>query len=291
MNKHQQTAYGIKSLLYSLLGLPPQIDQFSTVNERLNILPGLAPTTNERVVLGVLVAGNKGHSYQPGSDGIPLFGAKDHMATDSSLYGPLPLVLRTIDDDLSPAMRQRYCLRKIVNHDGINYYGYYGLRIPIAVDNVSVQMVKVTRTESGVIEEAFVPTNDNLYPIPPELPNSGGITASDVSVKVVAIVNVTLMQSEVSEFVEAVKILYNGDERYAVMSEFGLCVGANRIVEVEGTAGVINFNETIGTQIYAFAMEHKALFYNTQELVIDFDLGNQIPLFAPQSIPTMQVIP
>lgn len=291
MNKHQQTAYGLSTLIYNLLGLPPVMPQFATVNERLNIFPDARPTANERVVMGVMVAGNKGHTYQPGTDGIALIGPEDHLATDASLYGQLPMAVRDIDDDLSPAVRQRYCLRNIEAINGVNKIVYYGLRIPITVDNTSVQMKLITRTESGVIETDFVPDNSNLYPIPPELPNEGGITASDVSVKVVAIVNVTLTTADVAEFVEAVKVLHNGDERYAVMSEFGLCIGANRVVEVEGTSGVINFNESIGTQIYAYAMEHKALFYNTQELKIDFDVGNQIPLFAPESIPTMQVIP
>lgn len=291
MNKHQQTAYGIKTLIYTLLGLPPVMDQFSTVNERLSILPDARPLNNERVTLGVLIAGNKGHTYQPGADGIALFGPEDHLATDAALYGQLPLALRDMDDDLSPAVRSRYCLRKIENVNGVNKIAYYGLRIPITVANTSVQMKQITRTEQGVIETDFIPDNSNLYPIPPDLPTIGGVTASDVSIKVMAIVNVTLTTAEVAEFVEAVRVLYNGDERYAVMSEFGLCIGASRVIEVEGSAGTINFNESIGTQVYAYAMEHKALFYNTQELRIDFDVGNQIPLFAPQSIPTMQVIP
>lgn len=291
MNKHQQTAYGIKTLIYRLFGLPPIIDPHSTVNERLQILPDARPTDSEEVTMAVLVAGNKGHKVAPGVDGIPLIGVVDHTATDASLYGPLPLALRTMDDDLTPASRARYCLRKQLTVDGINYFAYYGLRLPVGPDNISVQMVRVTRTEQGSEEEVFIPNNENLFPEPPELPDEGGITTSDVSIRVNALLRVTLTSQDINEFVEAVKTLYSGDERYAVMSEFGLCTSSSRMIETNSTSGTINFNESIGTTIYAFTMEHKALFYNTQELSIDFDLGNQIPLFAPQSIPTMNVVP
>ena len=291
MNKHQPTAYGIKNLIYALFGVTPVIDRYTTLNERLDILPNERPIETEKVTMAVLVAGNKGHNSQPGTDGIPLIGVVDHTATDASLYGPLPLALRPISEDLNPASRSRYCLRKIVKVNGISYYGYYGLRLQINSDNLSVQMIKVTRTESGSIEEVFVPNNENLYPDPVALPDVGGITSSGVSIRVNALLRVNLTQQDINEFVEAVKILYNGDERYAVMSEFGLCTAANRSVETESSSGTINFLETIGTTVYAFTMEHKALFYNTQELTIDFDIGNQIPLFTPQSIPTMTTVP
>lgn len=291
MNKHQQTAYGIETLIYRLFGLPPIIDPYTTINERLSIMGDSRPTDTEPVTMSVLIAGNKGHKFAPGVQGIPLIGVVDHMATDASLYGPLPLALRPMDEDLSPTARTRYCLRKVLEHNGTNYYAYYGLRLPIGRDNISVQKVKVTRSDQGVTEEPFIPSNDNLFPEPPTLPDSGGITASDVSVRVNALLRVTLSASDIKEFVEAVKVLYDGDERYAVISEFGLCTGANRVVETSSTGGTINFTESIGTCVYAFTMEHKALFYNTQELSIDFDLGNQIPLFTKQSIPTMNVIP
>lgn len=291
MNKHQQTAYGIKSLIYMLLGVTPNIGQYSTVNERLSIQPDARPTSEDKYSMNVLVVGNKGHTTEMGVDGIPLTGVQDHTATDAALYNHLPLVMRTIDDDLSPSLRQKYCLRKLVQVNNINYFAYYGLRINLNQDNVNVDLLRVTKSNGGEEITGFVPNNDNLFPTPPELPVSGSITASDVSIRVSAIVNLKLTESEINEFVNAVKILYNGDERYAVISEFGLCTAANRIIEVEGSNGTINFNEAIATQVYAFTMEHKALYYNTQDLSIDFDVGNQIPLFATQSIPTMEVTP
>ncbi|MNV80201.1 hypothetical protein D3C71_1737930 [compost metagenome] len=75
------------------------------------------------------------------------------------------------------------------------------------------------------------------------------------------------------------------------MSEFALCTGADRTVSVPSTSGSVNFLETIGCQAYSFSMDHKALYYNSQELTLDFDLGNQLPLLGTASIPTLNVIP
>jgi len=291
MNKHQQTVYGIETLIYTLLGITPIIDEYTTMNERLSIQPDARPTSGERVKFGVMVAGNQGHSVTVGTNGIPLIGANDHTATDASLYGPLPFAARTVDDDLTAAQRELYCLRKIETLEGINHYVYYGLRIPIDTDTVSVSKVKITRIdETTTQEDAFIPSNANLYPEIPDLSDEETVTASNVSIKVMANVQVTLTEAIITEFIEAVKLKFGGDERYGVMSEFGLCTGVDRILEVDGTDGVINFNESIATQIYAFAMEHKALYYNTQELEIVFDIGNQIPLYATESLATAETL-
>lgn len=292
MNKHQQTAYGLETLIRQLCGLPAATEEYSTVNERLNILSGAQPTANEKITLGVLIAGNKGHGLVPGVGGIALLSTEDHLANHGSLYGQLPFAIRDIDSDLTLAQQQRFCLRKVEQVNGVNKFVYYGYRLQMSADNVVINKWKITRNAEGAETwEPFVPSNEDLYPTPPTLPDLGAITASNVSIKVEAIITVVLSEVDINEFVEAVKILYNGDERYAVMSEFALCTNANRIVEVQGSAGFINFNESIATQIYAFTMEHKALYYNTQRLEIKFNVGNQIPLFATESIPTMEVIP
>ena len=62
-------------------------------------------------------------------------------------------------------------------------------------------------------------------------------------------------------------------------------------VSVPSTDGQIEFSESIGTQVYTFSAELAALYYNKQELTIDFDIGSQIPLLARESIPTIVTIP
>lgn len=293
MNANQQTVYGIESLIYLLMGQTPVIEEYTTINERVDVLPDARPSPGEKFDFGILILGNKGHGSRPGVDGIALPTVNDHLATDACLYGLLPLATRPLDDDLSEAERSRYCLRKVEPNDqGINVINYYGFRIPMDNRTLTVNKTLIERDDSGnVTETPFVPSNDNLFPEIPDLPPGEAIVASRTSVRVNAIVDVTLSEEVITEFVEAVKLKYDGVENYAIASEFGLCLGTDRMVEVESSTGTINFNESIGTQAYAYTMEHKALFYNRQKLEISFDIGNLIPLLSKESIPTLETLP
>lgn len=292
MNTIQASIYGAEALIYMLLGHTPKMDPFSTINERLNISPTARPTSSEPVRLGVLVVGNRGHRSTPGDGGIALTSVVDHLATHAAPYNPTPFCLRPVDEDLSLSERAKYCLRKELEHGGVNYYAYYGLRLNITEDDVEVKKKKIITNEDGsVTEELFVPTNADLYPTPVELPVVGAVTTTNVRVAAFCSIRVSLLEKEIEEYVNALKILHNGDERYAIMSEFALCIGADRQLTVNSSIGSINFLESIGTQVYSFSADHKVLYYNSQELTMDFEVGNQLPMLAVASIPTLETIP
>lgn len=291
MNPIQVTGYGLKTIISLLLGHTPQADAKSTVNERLNILGTARPTQAEKVRLGVLIAGNLGHRGQIGEGGVMLTSIQDHTATNASLYGPMPMAIRDADDDFPPEKRAKYCLREVKPLNNVSKIFYWGLRVDVDPDDVPVITRKITK-EPGKpdVIEIFKPDTADLFPTPLPLPTTGAVTTTDVSITCSAVLTVKLTEDELEEYINAAKLLNGGDERYAVMSEFALCTGADRTVQVQSTIGTINFLESIGTQIYNFAMDHKAIYYNSQELTIDFDIGNQIPLLGTQSIPTMQTI-
>lgn len=291
MNPIQVTAYGLKSVISLLLGHTPIPDDQTTVNERLQILANIKPQQGDKVRLGILTVGNKGHRGTQGNNGVALTSIQDHTATDASLYGPCPMAIRPVDEDLPLAMRQKFCLREETTLNGEPVYKYWGVRVEIDPDDVVVNMKKITE-EPGqpAIIETFVPGYNNLYPDPINLPTTGAVTTSDISIRVSAGLRILLTEDIVAEYVNALKMLNGGDERYAVMSEFALCTAADKQVQVNSSSGVINFLDVIGCQIYNFAMDHKAVYYNTQELTVDFEIGNQIPLLAAVSIPTIDTI-
>lgn len=290
MNTVQATVYGAKLLVSLLLGQNPVIDAKSTMNERLEVQENARPTATERVKLCILMAGNKGHTASIGNNGIAKTSILDHYADNASLYNPMPMAMRPVDDDFPKSIRDKYALRVEMLVDGINYYAYFGLRIHVSQDDVTVVMKKIT-TEDGIVTEVvFVPNTSNLYPEPIQLPSTGAATTTDVKLAVSALLPVVLSTTDVQEYVNVSKILYGGDEEYAIMSEFALCTAADRTVTVQTTSGTTQFNEAIGTQIYAFAADHKALYYNEQELTLQFDVGNQIPMLGTQSIPTLETI-
>lgn len=292
MNTVQSTIYGLEKLIALLLGQTPVIDAHSSMNERLDILANAQPTATEKYTLGIMVAGNMGHETEVGVQGIPLTSIVDHMATNASLYGPMPFCMRLVDNDIDAGKRAKYALRKILlGPDNQNYYAYYGLRITTDLNTVKILKKKIT-TEPGSlpIEEIFVPSSKDMYPDPVTLPNTGAVTTTDVKVSASALLPVLMNADDIEEYVNCAKILYKGDERYAIWSEFALCLGANRVINVDSTAGQVPFLESVGTQIYTFAADYKAVYYNSQELSLVFDVGCQVPLLGTMSIPTLETI-
>jgi hypothetical protein len=291
VNTIQSTLYGAKTLVHLLLGHTPVIPSRTTFNERLGIQDAAKPTNGEKVYLGIMTVGNKGHRAVAGDGGIALTSVIDHLANHASTYNPVPFALRRIDDDLPQVLRAKYALRKEMMVSGVNYYAYFGMRMDIDPADVTVVMKKITVENGQTTEAVFIPSTADLYPEPVELPVKGAVSTTDVSLSVSCVIRVRLDEVAIEEFINAAKIMHNGDERYAIMSEFALCTGADRTVSVPSTSGSVNFLETIGCQAYSFSMDHKALYYNSQELTLDFDLGNQLPLLGTASIPTLNVIP
>lgn len=291
MNSIQQTYTSLQNMLYSITGLQPEYVKYTTVNEALDIQANLHPGPDERVTLGILMIGTGGHTCKAGSNGKPRIAPRNHTAENLSLFEPAPFVMRPVEEDLPLADRNRYALRKEVEVDGKLYFAYYGFRLVITKESFIPEVVKVTNV-NGVEEEIpYNPDSNNIFPEPVELPENGAVVASDVQLRVSAPINIFFDTNVVAEFVEACKILNGGDETTAVISELAICTGANRVVSVNGTEGNIQFNESIGTQVYCHAAEMLALYYNKKEANFTIDLGAQIPLISVRSIPTIQTIP
>lgn len=291
MNSIQQSYASIQNMLYSITGIQPEFERYTTVNEALDVMPQVYPTAAERVKLGVLIVGTGGHTCGPGTNGKPRIMPRNHTAENLSLFEPSPLALRPAEDDLSLADRNRYCLRKEMEVNGRPHFAYFGFRLNITRENFNPVPMRVTK-ENGVEEEdLYVPDSNNIFPEPTELPVDQAVIASNVQMRVSAPVNLHLDYNVVHEFVEACKILNDGDETTAVISEMAICTGADRVIPVNGTEGSIQFNESIGTQVYCHSAEMLALYYNKKEANITLDLGAQIPLISIESIPTIETLP
>lgn len=291
MNTVQQTAYAIDAMIYKLFDIQPDIDPFSTMNERLGILANERPMGNERIKLGILVAGNLGHRNVQGSGGIGKTDINQHLANHASLYNPMPFCMRPVEQDIPLSQRVKYALRGERAVPGLgNFYTYYGYRLQVAPGDISIEKFIVTTVNGVETSVPFVPGQSDLFPTPIPLPNVGAVTTSDVKIKVRAIVQVKFSALDIEEYVNVAKILYGGDEGYAIWSEFGLCTGADRQITVPSSSGAVNFLESIGTQIYNFSADHRPVYYNQQELSIEFDIGNSLPLLGTASIPTLNVI-
>lgn len=263
------------------LDVPFEILEHSTLNEKLGIQANAVLQQSERPGLRLLVIGNGGHRAVTGINGFPLTEVIDHQADHAALYNQTPFVLRTPDNDLTPAERTRYALRKDVTIDGRNYIAYYALRL-----NTDGVQVKVART---VVEDGISTTTDyetttaNLNPVPPTLPNSGTVSTSGEYLSTSAVLAVPFLERDATELLNVAKILYN-DERYAVISEFGFCTSVDRNVQVETVNGLTNFKEAIGVQIATFVAAHYEIIFNTKGFDFRIETGAVEPLLGAEQI-------
>lgn len=277
-NNVTRTVYGAAVQSSLLLGLPFSFPEFSTLNQHLNIEKDTLPAVADRPSLACYVWGNRGHSMIVGVQGIPLNEVVQHRATDAGLYGQLPFVLREINQDLTATERAKYVLRRQEDRDGKMYFAYYGRRLNKA--NLTVGMY-YTQVQDGVgVVTNFTPKQSNLTPTPQQLSNTATNLLNADYVSSRARLNLKLDEWEVAEMLNVAKVIYD-DERYAIISEIGMCTSVDKNINaVGGNGGTFVFAETIGVQIAAHIAVYNPLLQTNTGVQIEMDIGVNEPLYA-----------
>ena len=277
-NNVTRTVYGATVQSALLLGLPQTFPQFTTLNEHLSIQKDTLPAVSDRPSLGYYVWGNRGHSMIVGTDGIALNEVVQHRATDAGLFGQLPFVLRETNQDLTAVDRAKYVLRRQEERAGVLYYAYYGRRLDKT--NLAVGMY-YTEVQDGVSTVTnFVPTQANLTPSPQQVSNTATnlINADYVSAR--ARMQIAMTEQDVAEMLNVAKVIYD-DERYAIVSELGLCTGVDKMINAPAYGGgSFQFNEVIGCQIASHVAVYNPLLQTNTGVSIEMDVGVNEPLYA-----------
>lgn len=281
-NNVTRTVYGAAVQTSQLMGLPFSYPEYTTLNQHLNIQKDTLPNVNDRPTLGCYVWGNRGHDMIIGTSGIPLNEVVQHRATDAGLFNQLPFVMRELNVDLTQAERAKYVLRRQEERNGVAYYAYYGRR----VDKTNMRVGNYyTQMQDGVaVVSNFVPTQGNLTPSPQQASNTATnlINADYVSAR--CRMTLAMTEFEVAEMLNVAKIIYN-DERYAIVSEIGLCTHVDKQVNASAYGGgTFLFNEAIGTQIAAHIATYNPLLQTNTGVQIEMDVGVNEPLYALSAI-------
>lgn len=272
---NQRTIYA--SYLHSCLyhNRPFVLAPNSTLNQKLNINkdvdipPGVTPSL---LYFGV---GNGGH--RPVSSTIPTFESIPHRAWDAAMYNQVPLVLRETNNDLSPTQRARYALRKLENINGVEYYAYY-LKILDLGDTVPT--MKHTINENGTLTtNDFIPSNDNLNPVPPVLLADGTNPTEAEEVHVDTLTKITFDRFDRDEFVEVARILYN-DPTAAIITELALCSAAQRQLSIDVDGSADNMLEGVGVQINYFVDVIEFVHKSNEGFELTLDLGGADPMIV-----------
>lgn len=256
----------------------------TTLNQKFDIQASAVLQPSMKPTLKFYTIGIGGHTYTMGPNEIPLSDILDHSSGDAGLFKHLPFVIRPINDDLTPGERTKYCLRKIIEVDNVNYYAYYGKRLDMS--SVVPKMTKRTIVDGQTEIDEYVYTEANLSPKPASIPNTEAVTTSNEYLATSAIVPMPFTEADVAEMYNVAEILF-GDRRMAIISEFGFCTGVDADVSISTSAGNVTFKEVICAQQCAIISGHYELIFNSKGFDFNLEVGAVQPLLATGQIPTV----
>jgi hypothetical protein len=273
-----RTIYGGYLQTCQLLGIPFELKPFTTLNEKFLASENVPLTALDMPRNRYLVIGNGGHKLKTsGNSTLQVPEPLQHRTTDPALFNHVPFVLRPQTNDLTETERERYGLRVAETHDNEEYFAYYARRLDL--DTVAAEM-NIRHVVNGVVtSEEFVPTIDNLNPIPPAVPVGGSVPTTGDYAVASARVNFTLDAFDIAEIKNAALIL-EGSEDFAIISEFGLVSGVDKVVPALDAMGTsFNFNEIIGAQIVTFRTAFHVLKSTSNGINTVFEVGATEPLW------------
>lgn len=258
-----RTIYGGELQTAMIQGIPYVYEPNSTINEALDINPGVIPSAGVYARMKYYIIGVGGHKLGAGASGRPKTVEEEFEPTSGSLYEQRPFVLRLESNDLTEQQRLNYGLRKKLVINSKNYVAYYGR----VIDQTNTKTTKSLYKKRNNVDSylPFIPSNDNIKPTPPIiLPNQSVPTLANADKVVVSsVTTIPFTEWEVNEYVSAIRII-DGDEDYAVISEIGLVAAFERVVTAEGAGGAsFQFKEMMGSLLIQYIT-----------LYIDFNSAN-----------------
>jgi hypothetical protein len=272
-----RTIYGSLLQTTSLLGLPFTIKTNTTLNEKFGVQAGILPDVSAISRMVYMAVGNGGHKFSVGGNGIPRPDPLQHKSTDAALFQHLPFVMREPNNDLQPAERAKYAMRREEVHNGVRYFAYYLKRISLV--GVTAAMEYKNAANGEVTTTPFTPNSSNLNPTPQTLNSNGVAVTTGDYVTATAKITISLTKAEVEELLEVARILY-ADPGYAIISEIALVSGVDKDVQSPGVGSTtIAFKEVIGAQVCSHVSAFYALSFANNGIEMVLDVGSSEPLF------------
>lgn len=279
MQKIVRTAYAAELNQRFLRRLPFVARKYTTLNEKLGILPTAVVPTGEYPIVNYVAVGNQGHTFGMDGSGVAELKVKQHRATDACPFGLTPLVLRPITNDIAPARRERYALRKEIKIGDAWYVAYYLRRLESVSQDI---LAEIRTTVDGVVTSTpFVPDASCLDPQPSAIDFDNANLVLGKSIAYITEIPFTLDADDIQEYLNACILLF-GNESKAIISDLALCSGYDQKVTVTSVngGGTFQFTEAVSVQVFTFV----SCFYPTPYLTqgVDTTLGLMCdnPLFA-----------
>lgn len=275
MGNTVRSVYGAALQTSQLLGLPVPIRENTTLNQKFNINKDIAVASTDNIAMRYATIGNGGHKMIVGANNIPYPKAIQHTPRHAGLYNHLPFVLRRPSEDLTPQQRQAYRLRRLETHDNTVYVAYY-LKV-LDLSNTSTQLELRHVENNATTSTEFQATLADLTPEPPAIDPNGVLTTTGDYIAATAKVPFIMLENDVDELLNVANVIY-GDPNYAIISEIGLCAGADRIVTGDFNGVATSYTDAIGVQIIDFMSVFYPVAFSNKQVNLTFDVGDVSPL-------------
>lgn len=278
MKNTTRTIWGAALQTYQLSGLPYSTPVNTTLNELYNIQSGVQPA--DTPVIGYLGVGNGAHVAATGSNGFPLMITVPHFCTDAALFNGMPLLMRPLTSDLSPAAMANYAMRVVKTYNGVQYACYYLKKISMA----GVQpVINYNANNSGVISTTpYAATSNNLNPTKPTVSAGGTVQTSADYLTVQMVLALGFSETDAEEYVNCATIIY-GDPKYAVISEMMLVTANPQTGIGAGSSGQFTYTEAFGAQVHSFIDDYISVNDTDQGFDFNLDMGAGEPLLTATS--------
>ena len=271
-----RTLSGAKLQTALYLDIPYTLDTNSTLNEKYNTNVITSFNSNEKPKLYCFGIGYGGHKCFTGPNGVDTTLPVQHKPTDASLYKPLPLILREVNNDISSIERAKYRLRVLLTINGVSYVAYF-LKV-IDFTNTNLTLQKISIVNNVITETPFGYDLSNLNPTPPAIqPDLNAVYTTGNYAKVSALASIGLSPAEVTELLNSATIIL-GSDAYAIISEICLVQGADRSVTGNFNGSSASYIDIVGAQIASFINTYHNVKFSNNGAILDVDVGAVEPL-------------
>lgn len=270
----KRTIYGSALQTAQMIGATHRLLPNSTLNTKFDILKDETLSKNPNIAYYAI--GNGGHENYPGEDGQALTRARVHSARHAALFKHLPFVMRETTNDLDELTRAKYALRTIEEFDGVNYYCYWLKRIDLS--EVPVNTFYSVTDGDSTTTDPFIPSPEDLNPVPGEIPSEGVVAASGEELTAQALIDINFDAGDAEELLKVCRIRFK-NELYATVSEIALCSGEDKEMPVTPPQGLpYNFLEAIGVQVNMHISCLYSIHFSNSGFDLRVDLGASEPL-------------
>jgi len=278
------TEAGMRLAIAQTYGLPFTPQPLETLNEIYHIYDTAQVSDTDTYQAQWIAIGNRGHQGIVGADNEVDILERPHRITDGSLYGMFPWIIRPVNNDLPPTVRDGFGLRVLIQVGSSKYWGYYLRRLDLSS---TVIQSKVNTTTNGVtVSQPYVPNQQTLTPQPPVMDNNGIVVTDGSSITVNALNITTLSANDIAELINVATILYSDPNR-AFLTEVAVVSGIRKSVNlldaslqpISGQA----YNECLRAICINFTPIMFPAVYNQDQFVLTLDLGTNVPLFGPDT--------